>query len=101
MLKNNTTLKQAVEKGDALFGTLDTWLIYRLTGGQTYCTDVSVASSTGMFDPYLLTWSKYMKFFGIPISMMPHVCESAGYHLGEVSADIWGKEIPIACSVSP
>ena len=61
-------LKLAVRNGHAMFGTLDTWLLYRLTSGHSYCTDVSMASSTGLFDPYTLTWTTFMKFIGIPVS---------------------------------
>ncbi|VDN42291.1 unnamed protein product [Dibothriocephalus latus] len=42
-------------KGEVLFGCLETWLLWRLTGGETWCTEVSCASATGMFDPCIVS----------------------------------------------
>ncbi len=100
MLQNNEDLKDAISKGTAMFGTLDTWLLHRLTDGATYCTDVSCASSTGMYDPYQFSWTFLMKLLGIPTSILPRVVHSAGSHFGFVAPDIWGAEIPITCCVS-
>lgn len=98
-LQNNVTLKAAILNGTAMFGTLDTWLIYRLTKGKSYCTDYSAASATGMYDPFALSWTFFLKLFGIPNWILPPVYDSIGSHFGNVSADIWGSEIPIMCSV--
>lgn len=99
-LKNNNELKTAIQNRTAMFGTLDTWLIYRLTNGKSYCTDYSAASATGMYDPFLLSWTLLLKLFGIPSWILPPVVDSIGTHFNNVSADIWGSEIPIMCSVS-
>lgn len=98
-LRNNRELKTAIKNGTAMFGTLDTWLIYRLTKGKSYCTDYSCASATGMYDPFTLSWTFLLKLFGIPCWIFPAVVDSAGTHFGNVSADIWGSEIPIMSSV--
>lgn len=81
-----------------MFGTLDTWLLYRLTNGKSYLSDVSSVSGTGMYDPFTMSWIS-MKLFGIPNSILPNMCDSAGTHFGSVSSDIWGSEILITCCV--
>ena len=55
-LENVPALRRATETGDAMFGTLDTWLLYKLTGGGTYVSEISNASGTGLFDPFTVSW---------------------------------------------
>ncbi|XP_061384215.1 putative glycerol kinase 5 [Danaus plexippus] len=55
-LHNVPALKSAIENNDAMFGTLDTWLLYKMTGNRIHMTDVSSASATGFFDPYTMQW---------------------------------------------
>ena len=72
-------LRKAAEGGDAMFGTLDTWLLYRLTGGATYVSEISNASATGLFDPFTVSWGAFVfKMLGIPMSLAPPVVASAG-----------------------
>ena len=59
-LENISTFRKASETGDAMFGTLDTWLLYKLTGGVTYVSEISNASGTGMFDPFTVTWGAFV-----------------------------------------
>lgn len=99
-LENNDDLKEAISRGTAMFGTLDTWLLYRLTKGNTHCTDISCASATGLYDPFLSKWAPIAKLLNIPVTLLPTVCDSAGAHFGSVSSDIWGSSIRITCSVS-
>lgn len=99
-IENNERLKEAIANGTAMFGTLDTWLLYRLTRGSTHCTDISCASATGLFDPFLSKWASFAKMLNIPVSLLPKVCDSAGTHFGSVSPEIWGSPIKITCSVN-
>ena len=82
------------EAGKLLFGTVDTWLIWNLTGKQRHVTDVTNASRTMLFDIHRLCWDEeLLDLFGIPASMMPEVQNSStifGHHL------FHGVSIPIA-----
>ncbi len=84
------------ENGELLFGTIDTWLIYRLTGGRVHATDPSNAARTMLFNIHTLTWdADLLKLFDIPACMMPTVMPSAGI-FGYTDARLFGGEIPIA-----
>ncbi|MGA2385939.1 MAG: FGGY family carbohydrate kinase [Candidatus Bathyarchaeia archaeon] len=67
LINNVQEAKEILQKGDLLFGTVDTWLLWKYTQGQVYATDYSNASSTGIFDPFALGWSKFiMNSFDVP-----------------------------------
>lgn len=77
LLEQQPDLKQKLIDGSALWGTIDTYLIYRLTQGQVYATDYTNASRTLFFDIQQLAWSKEMcELFGIPMKNLPEVRES-------------------------
>ncbi|GBP31915.1 Putative glycerol kinase 5 [Eumeta japonica] len=100
-LQNITALRNAVEANDAMFGTLDTWLLYKLTGRKVHITDVSSASATGFFDPFVMQWATWaMSFFSIPISSLPTVVDTAGDHFTSTDPSIWGVSIPIRSSMA-
>ncbi|XP_049876871.1 putative glycerol kinase 5 [Pectinophora gossypiella] len=95
-LQNIVTLKEAAKSNDAMFGTLDTWLLYRLTDKKVHMTDVSSASATGFFDPFTMQWAGWaMTLFGIQMSSLPTVVDTAGPHFTTTSPNIWGHPIPI------
>ena len=78
------------------FGTIDTWLIYSLTEGESYVTDVTNASRTMLFDIQKLDWDeKMLNVFGIPRDALPKVVDSSGV-VGMCSETILGRKIPIA-----
>ncbi len=84
------------ERGELLFGTIDTWLIYRLSGGRIHATDPSNASRTMLFNIHTLEWDEeLLRLFDIPSSMMPKVMPSSGI-FGYTDAGLFGGEIPIA-----
>ncbi len=86
--ENVEEVKQAKRDNDLCLGTIDTWLIYNLTGGVTYATDYTNASRTMLFDIHRLDWDDDLcKIFGVPRSMLPEPRPSSG-SFGEVSADI-------------
>ena len=96
ILENVPAARELANKGRLRFGTIDTWLVYSLTDGASYVTDVTNASRTMLFDIHKLRWDDAMlKELGIPRSALPRVCES-GEIVGMCSADVLGEEIPIA-----
>ncbi len=88
--------RRRAENGELLFGTIDSWLIYRLTGGKVHATDPSNASRTMLFNIHTMSWdSELLKLFDIPACMMPTVIPSSGV-LGYTDARLFGGAIPIA-----
>jgi glycerol kinase len=81
------------ERGELCFGTVDSWLIYRLTGGRVHATDVTNASRTMLLNLKTLAWDgEMLALFGVPAAMLPDVRDSAG-DFGETTA--FGPAIPI------
>ncbi|MGI5242190.1 glycerol kinase GlpK [Dactylosporangium sp. CA-139066] len=69
--------RDAAERGDALFGTIDTWLIWNFTGGRVHATDVTNASRTMLMDLETLDWDdELLACFGVPRAMLPRICPS-------------------------
>ncbi|NIA10242.1 MAG: glycerol kinase GlpK, partial [Nitrospiraceae bacterium] len=77
MLDNIAGLRKRAERGEILFGTVDSYLIYRLTGGRVHATDVTNASRTMLFDIKKMEWDdELLELFGIPHSILPEVRQS-------------------------
>lgn len=88
--------KEKAEAGKLLFGTVDTWLIWKLTGGAVHVTDYTNASRTMLFDIYQRKWDeKILGYFRIPKSMLPNVKPSSCVY-GHTLSTLLGGEIPIA-----
>ena len=84
------------ERGELAFGTVDTFLAWRLTGGRVHVTDVSNASRTLLFDIGRLAWDdELLAHVGVPRTVLPEVVPTSGV-LGETDASIFGLPIPIA-----
>ncbi|HEY7984556.1 MAG TPA: glycerol kinase GlpK [Ktedonobacterales bacterium] len=84
------------ERGELLFGTVDTYLIWRLTGGRAHVTDYSNASRTLLFNIHTLTWDdELLARFGVPRAMLPRVSESSAVY-GHTEPALFGAPIPIA-----
>jgi glycerol kinase len=84
------------ERGALAFGTVDTWLLWKLTGGSVHATDPSNASRTLLFNLKTGDWDPDLcALFGIPEAMLPEVLPSAG-HFGEASFGMFGRAVPIA-----
>ncbi len=95
VLNNREGARDRSEKGELLAGTIDTWLIWKLTGGRVHATDFSNASATNMFDTFSLKWSNlFLNLFGIPKCVLPEVRETSGNY-GETDPDIFGGPIQI------
>ncbi|WP_040486089.1 glycerol kinase GlpK [Lutibaculum baratangense] len=95
ILENVEGARARAENGDLLFGTVDTWLIWRLTGGKRHVTDATNASRTLMFDIRGHRWDdELLRMLGVPRSMLPEVLDSAA-EFGETDREIFGATIPI------
>jgi glycerol kinase len=91
-------LRSRAEAGDILFGTIDTFLIWRLTGGRAHVTDASNASRTLMFDIHTLDWDdELLRILDVPRLMLPAVRESSEVY-GETDASIFGGKIKVAAA---
>ncbi len=89
-------VRARAERGELAFGTVDSWLVWNLTGGKVHATDVTNASRTLLFDINRMTWDDdLLRMLNIPGSMLPDVHDSSGI-VGYATADLFGKEIPIA-----
>ncbi|SDB05456.1 glycerol kinase GlpK [Eubacterium oxidoreducens] len=87
--------RQKAQKGQLLFGTIDTWLIWKLTDGKSHVTDYTNASRTMMFDIHKLDWDqRILEYFDIPRSMLPKVLPSSS-EFGHTSISAFGDAIPI------
>ncbi len=89
-------LRGRCERGDVLFGTVDTYLIWKLTGGARHVTDYSNASRTMIYNIHQLEWDdELLSALDIPRAMLPKVCPSSEVY-GETTEEWFGRPIPIA-----
>ncbi|CAN8022156.1 unnamed protein product [Ixodes persulcatus] len=99
VLQNIPGLQEATQAGKVLMGTVDTFLLWRLTGGKVHATDPSNACITGIFDPFTMEWSQLIiDMLGIPTSLLPRVLNTSGI-FGHADSKILGAAIPIACMI--
>lgn len=97
ILDNVHGAKEKAQDGDLLFGTIDTWIIWKLTEGKVHVTDMTNASRTMLFDINKLRFDdKLLEIFGVPRSMLPEV-RSSGEIYGET--EFMGERIPI-CAIA-
>ena len=95
ILENVSGAREAAERGDLLFGTVDTWLIWKLSGGKVHVTDYSNASRTMIYNINSLYWDDaLLRRLNIPKSMLPDVKPSS-YVYGKTDKTVFGAEIPI------
>ncbi|MEG0470808.1 MAG: glycerol kinase GlpK [Solibacillus sp.] len=97
ILDNVEGAREKAEKGDLLFGTIDTWIIWKLTDGAVHVTDYSNASRTLMYNIFDLKWDEeLLDILGVPASMLPEVRPSSEIY-GEIPANhFFGHSVPIA-----
>jgi glycerol kinase len=96
ILDNVEGARQKAEAGKLAFGTIDTYLVWKLSGGQLHITDVSNASRTMLYDIHKKWWSNsILSRFNIPLGMLPQVVSSSMVY-GETIAELFGKAIPIS-----
>jgi len=95
ILDNVEGARARAEAGELLFGTVDTWLIWRLTEGKVHATDATNASRTLLYDIRKARWSTTIcDLFGIPTAMLPEVRDTGG-DFGTAREDLFGRPIPI------
>ena len=88
--------RQRAEKGELLFGTIDTWLIWKLTGGKVHVTDQTNASRTMLYNIRELKWDKeLLELLDVPESLLPEVKPSSHVY-GKTEFELYGGEIPIS-----
>ena len=96
ILENVEGARERAEKGELLFGTVETWLIWKLTGGKVHVTDYSNASRTMLYNIIDLKWDEeILKELNIPACMLPEVRPSSCVY-GETTEDLFGDSIPIS-----
>ena len=96
ILENVPGAREKAENGQLRFGTVDSWLVWNLTGGEKHVTDVSNASRTMLFNIHTLEWDKeLLELLDIPISMMPEVRSSSEVY-GHTSTDFFADSVPVA-----
>lgn len=89
--------REKAEAGDLLFGTIDTWIIWKLTNGEKHVTDYSNASRTLMYNIYDLKWDdELLEMLSVPKSMLPEVRPSSEIYGHTASKHFFGHEVPIA-----
>lgn len=99
LIENVSSVKEALNEKRLLIGTIDTYLMWQLSGGKIYKTDYTNASRTMLFNINTLKWDKDLcDLFKIPVDILPEVCPSS-YNYGLTSGDILGVKIPI-CGVA-
>ena len=96
LLDNVPGARERAERGELLFGTIDTWLIWRLTEGAVHVTDQTNASRTMLYNIHTLEWdNELLDMLDIPRSMLPEVKPSSCVY-GKTAFELYGGEIPVA-----
>src|SRR5213595_266912 len=96
LLEHVKGLPRRAAAGDVVFGTIDSWLIFRLTNGKSFATDHTNASRTMLYDIGKRAWDKdLLKLFGVPRDALPEVRNSSG-DFGTAAAEHFGTELPIS-----
>ncbi|MUV37289.1 Glycerol kinase [Lentibacillus sp. JNUCC-1] len=97
ILDNVDGAREKADRGDLLFGTIDTWLVHKLSGGAAHVTDYSNASRTLMYNIHDLQWDdELLDILGVPKSMLPEVKPSSEVYAHTVQYHFFGHEVPIA-----
>jgi len=93
-LDNVPGLREMAAKGEVMFGCIDTWLIYKLTG--RHLTEVSNIAASGFFDPFIMQYAGWaFDLLNIPMSIMPKVVSSSGPQFGETKSSLLGHSVPV------
>lgn len=96
LLDNAAGVRERAEKGKLLFGTVDSWIIWKLTGGKVHVTDYSNASRTMLFNIHTLKWDEeILRVLKIPQQILPEVKPSSHIY-GYTDSKLFGREVPIA-----
>lgn len=100
MLENIPGIRERAEKGELLFGTMDSWIVWKLTGGEQHITDASNASRTLLCNIEKLEWDKeLLKTFNIPETILPRIVPTSQVYGTTAPYAFFGSEVPIASMV--
>ena len=92
---SDPAVRRRAERGELAAGTVDSWLVWQLTGGRVHATDPTNASRTMLFDTEAMRWSESLcALFGVPMRLLPEVRPSSG-SFGETTAALFGRPVPI------
>jgi len=95
VLRQHPELRDRAHRGEILFGTIDTWLVWKLTGGAAHVTDYSNASCTTMYDAIQDCWDpNALAFLNVPMAMLPAIVSSSQI-VGQTTREAFGAEVPI------
>ncbi|MCA9247701.1 MAG: glycerol kinase GlpK [Planctomycetales bacterium] len=98
LLDANPSWREQAQRGKILFGTVDSWLIWRLTGGRRHVTDASNASRTMLMNLHSVAWDdELLEILDIPRAMLPEIRSSSELY-GETAPELFGSPIPIAAA---
>jgi glycerol kinase len=99
ILDNVPGARERAEKGELLFGTIDSWLIWKLTGGKVHATDVTNASRTLLFNIHTVDWDdRLLSELNVPRAVLPQVHDTS-HVFGTTSPELFGAEIPVGSAV--
>ncbi|XP_022093755.1 putative glycerol kinase 5 [Acanthaster planci] len=99
VLENIPGVKQDAQENKVMFGTIETWLVWKLTKGKVHATDFSNIAATGMYDMYNKSWNTIHSYYlGIPLNMMPEI-KNTSDDFGECDPEFFGASIPIRAVV--
>ena len=99
IMENVPGIRARAEAGELAFGTIDSWLIYKLTGGRVHAIAASNASVTGSYDMLNDEWyGEWLDFLGVPLALFPEVRDDSG-DFGVTDLDVFGAEIPITSAI--
>jgi glycerol kinase len=100
MLEHDKDLARRAEAGELAFGTMDSWLIHRLTGGAAHVISASNAAVTGSYDLLTDSWYRdWLGALGLPMSLFPKVVDDSGF-IATTASCVLGAEVPIASAVA-
>lgn len=96
ILDNIPGARARAERGELAFGTIDSFLLWRLTGGRVHATDATNASRTMLFDIHRQRWCPdLLRLFGVPAAILPQVCDTS-FVYGDTAPELLGASIPVA-----
>lgn len=99
ILDNVEGAREQAEKGELAFGTIDTYILWKLTAGNSHKTDATNASRTALFNIHTQQWDEeLLELFNVPAAMLPEVCDSAA-NFGVTAKNIFSSEIPIQAMI--
>ncbi|UCC76358.1 MAG: glycerol kinase, partial [Anaerolineales bacterium] len=99
MMKNVDGAKKRAEAGELAFGTIDSWLVSKLTGGKVHAIAASNATVTGSYDMLNDEWyGDWLNFLGVPLAIFPEVRDDSG-DFGVTDPEVFGAEIPITGAI--